>query len=200
MAKHDIQTKAHPEPPQCNTTFVTMTSTATTMTAPVLLLLLVVAITPAAATAAATNNLPATCLREAAALCQGSSTNAMACLTQLAAAGDARVSKTCATALDAIATKVAASAKEQQRAARSSRLRQLDFLLIEGGCLATGTVNSSNHQVNVGMTTTGLTCGQVCCNASGSANSNTVCCIHNNLSVSCAGAAAAAGFGGCQTA
>lgn len=178
----------------------------TSTTAPLLLMLLLVPLVASAAAAAtpdaaaANSRLPSSCLRDAAALCQGSSTYAMTCLVKLAAAGDARVSKTCGTALDATA-KLAASGKEEQYS--RSRVEKLHRMLTEappsqctsapcvGTAARTHTVNSPSGAVYVADTAF-FTCGDVCCTA-GANNPSAVCCITNTSTtfntVWCVGAA-----------
>ena len=166
------------------------TCTIAKATAPLLLLLLVVAAAATPAAATATSRMPPTCLREAAALCEGSSTNAMACLKQLVAAGDARVSKTCGAALKATTT-LAAPVREQQR---GSRAQQLSRLLNEGGATpCTGTLSPVISQTTtasyIGPTST-ITCNNICCKPAGSAKASTLCCSHVSSAAVCGGAGA----------
>lgn len=178
--------------PTTTTTTTTMASTrtlTTTSTAPILLVMLLIvaaATTPAAAAAAAatSSSLPPhpSCLRDAAALCQGASTNVMTCLVKLAAAGDTRVSETCGTALDAIATKLDTRRAGNSNNSDNSRASKLVRLLTEAppySCThvrkyAIGTGSQPNTRT-MGSTYT-LSCGTICCTAVGAAKQSTVCC------------------------
>lgn len=156
-------------------------------------LLALTAATPAfaAATTTKTNTLPPACLRDATALCKHVTTNALQCLVDLAEAGDARVSKACATALPALRASKTSATKPLHGV--NSRLNKLTRLLSEGPALSstancannpqhTGTIaNGGKGWATMGKTTTGFSCGNVCCKFGSQVS--TACCFTYTASV-----------------
>lgn len=168
---------------------------ATTMRHLLLLgaLLALMAVTPTLAAAGGKtktkiNRLPSACLRDATALCQGATTNSLACLMKLAKAGDVRVSKACSTALPST---LRSAARPSSHISRVEHVRQL---LNEGGSIGS-TANCGNGPASVTVTTASgavsapaTNCGSVCCKWSNTATG--ACCVSNSgVSANCFGGA-----------
>ena len=149
-------------------------------------LLALVAVPPtlaAAKTATKTSTLPPACLRDATALCQGTTTNSLTCIMQLAKAGDIRVSKACSTALPAAPRMAASDTRPVSPVA--GRLAALQRLLGEGGPGSTTNCAAGTAQATGTVTTKrkikalfAIACSQVCCKFSGTATD--ACCISNS--------------------
>ena len=137
-----------------------------------------------------TNTLPPACLRDATALCQGTTTNSLTCIMQLAKAGDIRVSKACSTALPAAPRMAASDTRPVSPVA--GRVAALQRLLGEGGPGSTTNCAAGTAQATLTVTTGSdvdyfgqAYCTQVCCKFSGAATA--ACCQQFGNSAFCLG-------------